>query len=158
MRASEALEASAAPTLPLGRDLESGEPEESAAPQTATQSRDSAPALEEESDVQLDRALEVLKRGTIFERFTQGPAARDRAALPGGLGVVGLDTVRLDLPRGVRVAHLGVPLLLHAKRLRRINATIRTAGRTASSSFPYQHSDPRRTRRRRASLGVRRGS
>jgi hypothetical protein len=109
-----ASEASAAPTLPLGRDLESGEPEESAAPQAATQSRDSAPALEEESDVQLDRALEVLKSGTLFERFTQGPAARDRAALPGGLGVVGLDTVRLDLPRDVRVARLGVPLLLHA--------------------------------------------
>ncbi len=37
-----------------------------------------------ETDVQLDRALEVLKSGTTFARLKQGPAARDRAALPGG--------------------------------------------------------------------------
>jgi len=35
-------------------------------------------------DVQLDRALEVLKSGTTFERLKQGPVARARAALPGG--------------------------------------------------------------------------
>ena len=79
--ASEATEGS---TLPPGRDLEGGDPEEGAAPQAATGARDSEPAPAENSDVQLDRALEVLKSGTIFERLKQGPADRDRAALPGG--------------------------------------------------------------------------
>ena len=78
------------------------------------------------SDSQLDRALEVLKRGTIFERQEQGPAASDRAALSGRLTVVGLDATHLNLPRDVGVACLGLLLLLHTERLGRINATIRT--------------------------------
>ncbi len=64
-----ALEATEDPSLPTERDLESGEPEESAAPQAPTEARDSESAPEEESDVQLDRALEVLKSGTLYDRF-----------------------------------------------------------------------------------------
>ncbi len=70
-----ASEASEGPTLPPGGALESGDPEEGADPQAAAGARDPEPALVGESDVQLDRALEVLKSGTLFERFTQGPAA-----------------------------------------------------------------------------------
>ncbi len=79
-----ASEATEGPTLPPGHELGGGAPEEGAAPQAATGARDSEAAPAGESDVQLDRALEVLKSGTLFERFTPGPAARDRAALPGG--------------------------------------------------------------------------
>ena len=123
-------------TLPPGRELEGDDPNEGITPQAATGTRDSEPAPAGESDVQLDRALEVLKRVTLFERQKQGPASDDRAALPGGLGVVGLDAVRLNLPRGVAVARLGFPLLLLAERLGRINAMIRMAGKTAGYFLP----------------------
>jgi len=48
------------------------------------------------------------------QRLKQGPAARDRPALLGGLGVVGLGVFIRNLPRGGSVARLGLPLLLHA--------------------------------------------
>ena len=79
-----ASEATQGPTLSPGRDLEGDDPDEGTAPQAATGARDSEAAPAGKSDVQLDRALEVLKSGTIFARLKQGPAVRDRAALPDG--------------------------------------------------------------------------
>jgi carboxyl-terminal processing protease len=70
VEATTASEATEGPTLPPGRELEGGAPEEGAAPQAATGARDSEAAAE--SDVQLDRALEVLKSWTYFERLKPG--------------------------------------------------------------------------------------
>ena len=75
-------------------------------------------------------------RGTIFERQEQGPAARERAALPGGLGVAGLDAARFNLPRGVGVARLGLPAPPSC-RAARTDQRYDSYGREDSEPFPF---------------------
>jgi len=89
--AVDAAPASAAaqdPTAPRGRGherrAEGDSAREGADAQVTEEGEDPEAQPLGETDVQLDRALEVLKSGTAFARLKRREAARDRAALPGG--------------------------------------------------------------------------